>query len=158
MLEYWYSLHDVIMSEIASPITGASIVYPTVCSTVDQRKHQSSAWLAFVRGIHRWPVNSPHKGPVMRKIFPFDDVIMFWVKYAQREITYLYNKHYFSTKAHIYAYIWENKIHLAKMITTQDRLPWIHVNIFWRHHAQSLDKVNFISYFNIRYRKDAHGS
>ena len=42
----------------------------------DQRKHQRSASLAFVRGIHRWPVNSPHKGPVTRKMFPFDDVIM----------------------------------------------------------------------------------
>ena len=42
----------------------------------DQRKHQSSASLAFVRGIHRWPVNSPHKGPVTQKMFPFDDVIM----------------------------------------------------------------------------------
>ena len=45
-------------------------------SGADQRKHQSSASLAFVRGIHRWPVNSPHKGPVTRKMFPFDDVIM----------------------------------------------------------------------------------
>ena len=42
----------------------------------DQRKHQSSASLAFVRGSHRRPVNSPHKGPVTRKMFPFDDVIM----------------------------------------------------------------------------------
>ena len=42
----------------------------------NQRKHQSSASLAFVRGIHRWPVNSLHKGPVTRKMFPFDDVIM----------------------------------------------------------------------------------
>ena len=42
----------------------------------DQKKHQSSASLAFVRGIHRWPVNSPHKGPVTRKMFPFGDVIM----------------------------------------------------------------------------------
>ena len=39
-------------------------------------KHQSSVSLAFVRGIHRWPVNSPHKWPVTRKMFPFDDVIM----------------------------------------------------------------------------------
>ena len=30
-----------------------------------------------MRGIHRSPVNSPHKGPVTRKMFPFDDVIMF---------------------------------------------------------------------------------
>ena len=67
---------DVIMSAMASQITSVSIVYTTVCSGADQRKHQSSALLAFVRGIHRWPVNSPHKGPVTRKMFPFDDVIM----------------------------------------------------------------------------------
>ena len=51
-------------------------VYSTVYSGADQRKYQSSASLAFVRGIHRWPVNSPHKGPVTRKMFPFDNVIM----------------------------------------------------------------------------------
>ena len=64
------------MSAMASPITGVSIVYPTISSGIDQRKHQSSASLAFVRGIHRWPMNSPHKGPVTRKMFPFDDFIM----------------------------------------------------------------------------------
>ena len=47
-----------------SQITGVSIVYSTVCSGADQRKHQSFASLAFVRGLHRWSVNSPHKGPV----------------------------------------------------------------------------------------------
>ena len=52
------------------------IVYSTVYSGTDHRKHQSSTSLAFVRGIHRWPVNSPHKWPVTRKMFPFDDVIM----------------------------------------------------------------------------------
>ena len=57
-------------------ITSLTIVYSTVNSGADQRKHQSSASLAFVRGIHRWPVNSPHKGPVTRKMFPFDDVIV----------------------------------------------------------------------------------
>ena len=51
---------DVIMSAMASQTTGVSIVYSTVCRGVDQRKHHSSASLAFVRGIHRWPVNSPH--------------------------------------------------------------------------------------------------
>ena len=64
------------MSAIASPITSLTTVYSTVYSGADQRKPQSSASLAFVRGIHRWPVNSPHKGPVTRKMFPFDDVIM----------------------------------------------------------------------------------
>ena len=50
--------------------------YSTIYSDADQRKHHSSASLAFVWGIHRGPVNSPHKWPVMRKMFPFDDVIM----------------------------------------------------------------------------------
>ena len=68
--------NDVIMSTMASKITSISMVCSTVCSDADQRKHQRSASLAFVRGIHRWPVNSLHKGPVTRKMFPFDDVIM----------------------------------------------------------------------------------
>ena len=67
---------NVIMSTIASLITSLTIVYSIVYSDADQRKHQSSASLAFVRGIHRGPVNSPHKWPVTRKMFPFDDVIM----------------------------------------------------------------------------------
>ena len=64
------------MGAIASQITSLTIVYSTVYSDADQRKHESSASLAFVRGIHRGPVNSPHKWPVKRKMFPFDDVIM----------------------------------------------------------------------------------
>ena len=67
---------DVIMGVIASQITSLTIAYSTVYSDADQRKHQSSASLAFVRGIHRGPVNSAHKWPVTRKMFPFDDVIM----------------------------------------------------------------------------------
>ena len=66
------------MYAIASQIASLTIVYSIVYSGTDQRKHQSSASLAFVQGIHRGPVNSPHKGPVTRKMFPFDDVIMFW--------------------------------------------------------------------------------
>ena len=64
------------MSVMASQITRTSIVCSAVCSGANQRKHQSSASLAFVRGIHLWPVDSPNKGPVMGKMFPFDDVIM----------------------------------------------------------------------------------
>ena len=64
------------METLASQITSIIIVYSTVYSGADQRKHQSSASLAFVLGIHRGPVNSPHKWPVTRKMFPFDDVIM----------------------------------------------------------------------------------
>ena len=67
---------DVIMSAITSQVTSVSMLCSTVCSGADQRKLQSSASLAFVWGIHRWPVNSPHKRPVALKIFSFDDVIM----------------------------------------------------------------------------------
>ena len=71
----WHSC-DVITSALVSKITSVSILGSTACSGVDQRKHISSASLSLVRKIQRWPVNSPHKGPVTRKIFPLDDVIM----------------------------------------------------------------------------------
>ena len=64
------------MGAIASQITSLAIVYSIVCSDTDKRKHQSSASLAFVRGIHRGPVNSQHKWQVARKMFPYYDVIM----------------------------------------------------------------------------------
>ena len=67
---------DVIMGTMASQITSLTIVNATVYSGAHQRKHQSSASLVFVRGIHRGPVNSPYKWPVTRKMFPFDDVII----------------------------------------------------------------------------------
>ena len=67
---------DVIMGAIASQITSVTIVCSTVYSDADQRKHQSSGSLVFLWGIHRGLVNSPHKWPVTRKVFPFDDVIM----------------------------------------------------------------------------------
>ena len=75
------------MDAIASQITSLTIVYSTVYSDADQSKHQSSASLAFVRGIHRGPVNSPHKWPVTRKMFPFDDVIMYWHSFTYARST-----------------------------------------------------------------------
>ena len=83
--------NDVIMSLMVSQITSLTTVYLTVYLGTDQRKHQSSASLAFVRGIHRWQVNSPHKGPVTRKMFPFDDAIrshwcpLWWGRLSQNE-------------------------------------------------------------------------
>ena len=73
MLQY----NDVIISTMVSQITSLTNVCLTVYSGADQIK-QSSASLAFVWGrrIHRWPVNSPYKWPVTRKMFPFNDVIM----------------------------------------------------------------------------------
>ena len=66
--------NDFIMRAMASQITSLRIVYRFFRHR--SKKLQSSASLAFVRGIHRWLVNSPHKGPVTRKMFPLDDVIM----------------------------------------------------------------------------------
>ena len=89
--KYLFLIHhysDVIMTWIASQITSLTIVCSIVYSDADQRKHQSSASLAFVRGIHRGPVNSPHKWPVTRKMFPFGDVIM-----ISETIYILSNKH-----------------------------------------------------------------
>ena len=63
------------MSKMAFQITSLTIVYSIVYSVLDQRKHQSSASLAFVQGIHRW---IPCTKGQWRKIFPFDDVIMIW--------------------------------------------------------------------------------
>ena len=76
--QWWPMSHDndVITTTMASQITSLTVVYSTVYSDADQRKYQSSASLAFVQGIHRGPVNSPHKWPVTRKMFAFDDVIM----------------------------------------------------------------------------------
>ena len=66
---------------MASLITGVSFIYAVVWSGADDRNHQSSASLVCVQGIHQSPVNSPHKGPVTRKMFPFDNVIVI-LKYA----------------------------------------------------------------------------
>ena len=66
------------MNKMASQITSLTIVYSNVYSGTDQRKHQKSTQLAFVWGIHRWPVNSLHKRPVTWKMFLFDGVIVMY--------------------------------------------------------------------------------
>ena len=72
---HWHYV-EVIMSTMASQITSLTIVCLNYCPGAHQRKHQSSALMAFMWGIHRWPVNSSHKSPETRKMFPSDDVIM----------------------------------------------------------------------------------
>ena len=83
---------DVIMTMLASQITCLTVVYSIVYSGVNQRKHQSSASLAFVWEIHRGPVNFPHKWPVTRKMFPFDDVIMTSLFYCAPPLYFVYSK------------------------------------------------------------------
>ena len=84
---------DVIMGVIASQITSLAIVYSVVYSDADQWKHQSSASLAFVRRIHRGPVNFPHERSVTRKLFPFDDVIMMYLLLPEIDSTEHYILH-----------------------------------------------------------------
>ena len=74
------------MGSIASQITSITVVYSSVYSGADQRKHQSSASLAFMRGIHRRPVNSPHKGPVTRIMFHL--MTSSWPRYPQSYVAY----------------------------------------------------------------------
>ena len=81
---------EVIMGAMASQITSLIIVSSPVYSGTDQRKRESSASLASVRGNHRWPVKSTHKRPVTRKMFPFDDVIIWhrtitWSWHSKRQ-------------------------------------------------------------------------
>ena len=78
-IDPWYIHYsEVIMGMMASRITNLTIVYSTVYSGADQTKHRSPASLAFVRGVHRWPVNSPHKGPVTRNAYCFHLMTSFW--------------------------------------------------------------------------------
>ena len=107
---------DVIMSKVVSQITSLTIVYSTVYSGAVRRKHQSSALLAFVWGIHRWPGNSPHKGPVMRKMFPFDDVIMgCWFNISM--FSYQYKKSHCGDKTIIRSSYLHNGISYAGKMT-----------------------------------------
>ena len=95
---------DVIMSARMSQILGVSIVCSTVCSDVDQRKHQSFTALSFVRGIHKVLGGFPSQRPVTRKMFPFDDVIMFWMQWGnyQRQILMRYPWGFFIQEKIIY--------------------------------------------------------
>ena len=92
------------MGTMASQITSLTIVYSTVYSGADQRKHQSFASLAFVRGNHQWPVNSPHKWSVTRKMFPFVDVIMREVLKCHIYVRYCPSKFINVSKLHISSY------------------------------------------------------
>ena len=82
-----YHYDDVTMGTMAAQITSLAIVYSTFYLGADQSKHQSFASMAFVWGIHRGPVNSPHKWPVTRKMFPFDDVIMIITSFVVQAIS-----------------------------------------------------------------------
>ena len=103
------------MGVMASQITSLTIVYSTVHSSADQRKLQSSASLPFVWGIHRWPVNSPHKWPVTRKMFPFDDVIMRH-ELCSSNVWHLPSLYYFTLLGWILAIYSKSKLVLKSLL------------------------------------------
>ena len=106
------------MSTMASQVTGVRIVCPAVCSGIDQRKHQSSTSLAFVRGIHQWPVDSHHKGPVTWKMFPFDDIIMVWVACPSCLFWHLSGETSKISWGHTdFMYVWVNDDYFHQIIT-----------------------------------------
>ena len=92
---------DVTMGAMAFQITSLTIVYSTVYSDTDQRKHQSSASLAFVWGIHQWPMNSSHKWTVTRKMFPFHDVIMYVhrLRFKQVSTSQMHQQYFYKPQA-----------------------------------------------------------
>ena len=112
------------MGAIASQITSLTIVYSTVYSDADQRQHQSSASLAFVRVIHRGPVNSPHKWPVTRKMFPFDDVIMYYPVYKDTDATSTINTA-LSTLLLIVLFVWNRMNYI--IVTHFNNLDYIYI-------------------------------
>ena len=98
--------NDAIMNAIASQITSLTIVYSTIYSDADQRKHQSSTLLAFVWGIHRGPANSSHKWPVTRKMFPFVDVVMVAWRLASLDMGLSLNDSFVSSLTIGFKYLW----------------------------------------------------
>ena len=95
------------MCAMASQITSLTVVYSTVYSGADQIYIKSPASLAFVRGIHRWPVNSPHRWPVMRKMFQFDDVIINRSGFLNTKYT-LYHMLWTRCLVHIVSTLWRH--------------------------------------------------
>ena len=117
------------MSAIGCQINSLTVVYSTVYSGADKKKHQSSASLAFVRGIHRWPGNSPHKWPVTRKIFPFDDVTICTNQLAWLQCVRLVRNLY---TPDIDLVAWQNKT--ASIRNNRESII-VYIGIFFRCHV-----------------------
>ena len=124
------------MGSMASQITSLTIVYSAVYSGADQRKHQSPASLAFMRGIHMSPVNSPHKWPVTRKMFPFDDVIMESCKTTFCQM--------FSAIDYLW-YVFANQIPLCKIADEiTPNLAALQVLTFWRYSDEVTNRTSML--------------
>ena len=141
------------MTTMASQITSFTIVYSTVYSGADKRKHQSSASLAFVRGIHRGPLIYPHKWPVTRKMFPFDDVtIRYWIGLRLQRINYQAVNEKLSWHRFQSALLRNKNLHSASICPTI--IPWFIIRNRSRHTYVSAKKyLNFLWYqYEVRKR------
>ena len=126
------------MTAMTSQITNLTTVYLIFYSGADQGKHQSSASLAIVRGNHRWPVNSPHKGPVTRKMFPFDNVIInvrivYPIKHGTPSTQSYQTLSLLPNRAchpggHCWDYYW-NTISLRKVTATHLKIGHLHISL-----------------------------
>ena len=96
-----------------------------------QQKHQSSASLAFVMGIHRCPVNSPHKGPVTRKMFPLDDVIMIIAWHCRKWMGRL------RTAFHILpVHVSLTELDFTVRVNINFYVIWNSIKAWWRHQME----------------------
>ena len=141
---------DVIMSAMASQITGISMVCSTVCSGTDQRKHQRSASLPYVRGIQQWPMNSPHKWPITRKMFPFDDVIMGYWQMLGESLTWVPGERFqntyelLSVRALENSILYKNQIlHCVSKIFCVE-FQRVHLKFHSKYLTRTLKNDNFI--------------
>ena len=150
------------MGARASRITCLTIVFWTVYLDTGQRKHQSSASLAFVRGTHRRTVNFPHKWPVTRKMFPFDDVIMsipWWVQ----QVDYQHNVVFFTFPLCNEYHKWTINVmswfQSCQALWSASVLPCLMLNVStrelfnenydqWIFHAISV-KQKYVSFFSV---------
>ena len=159
--------NDVIMGTIASQIISLTIVNSAVYSGADKRKHQSSASLAFVRGIQRGPVNSPHKWPVTRKMFPFDDVIMHCGKLRGISlhvmVNTIYSCHWILLSYFTIVLKYNLTLNCGPVTPNGDKdlgqycLMWWHVG--WRHQAIAWTNAEFspVKFGSIRMRTISQG-
>ena len=141
---------DVIISAMASQITDVLIVCSTVNSDADQRKHQSSSSLAFVR----WPVNSPHKGPETRKMLTSSWVTGWPTAYPPNKKQQQQTRT--TSKLRIIGSLWEDSTMTGLSWNASNAekvfMPWRHhastFCVIWRHDlklAEEEDRPRFIS-------------
>ena len=139
--------NDIIMGAMMFQINSLTIVHLTVYLSADQRKDQSPALLAFVRGNHRRLVNSPLKGPITRKMFPFDDVIFLSRVFCGISLTELIYNDTITVFMQAFVYrSWKNFFRQSEYISITNVPPDTYTHnvgaISWLYNCQVLGVIN----------------